>query len=47
MATSEYKPEYHGSALGGNIKQNEFRAEKHSMNEANIIILFDKRDVSL
>lgn len=47
MATSEYKPEYCGSALDGNIKQNEFCARKHSMNESNIVISFDKGDVSL
>lgn len=35
MATSEYKPEHHVSALGGNIKQSEFHAKKHSMDEAN------------
>lgn len=47
MATSEYKPEHYGSALDGNIKQSEFCAGKHSMNESNIVISFDKGDVSL
>lgn len=45
--TSEYKPELCGSALDGNIKQSEFCAVKHSMNESSIVISFDKGDVCL
>lgn len=47
MATSEHKAEYYRSALDGNIKQSEFCAGKHSMNESNTVISFDKVDVSL
>jgi len=47
MATSEYEPEHYESALDGNIKQSEFCAGKHSMNESNIVISLDKGDVSL
>lgn len=47
MATGEHKPEYCGSVLNWNRKQSEFCAWKYSMNESNIVISFDKGDVSL
>lgn len=46
-SSSEYKSEHCGSAPDGNVKQSEFCAGKHSVNEFNLVISFDKGDVSL
>lgn len=47
MATCEHKPEYCGSVPNRNRKQSVFCAWKYSVNKSNIVISFDKGDVSL